>query len=509
MRRELAQPRLDTRFDDVREYAFRHQILHQVTYDTLLKRDKRQLHRKAADWFSKLAGARAGDFLGVTAEHYLQAGDEANACEFFVRAAERSGVRYAHDATMAYAAKALALMGDSLHSDMEKLRWRALDVRERSLDLQGKRGEQQADINRLQVVADALDDNHLRAEVAWRRSDVAFRTGDYPLQEQAARETISIAEMANDVEMTLRGQLRLAGALNLLGRVAEGKALAHQGLAQARSLGLRSLESRFLNILSIIASRHSDLVGGLGTEQQTLPIVRELGDRRCEAMTLCNLGGIWFQMGANSPALRHLEDGLRLLRDVGDRGSEPYPLCTLSQLALRQGNDALALTHAQTALDIAVAVQDPYIEANALCVLGDAELALGRFAQARSAFERAHAVSVAHGEARRHDAAAGLARVALAQGDGAGALRALEAELALVSGGSPIKGLEAPHAIRHTCVKALKFAGDPRAYAATVIAHAELLAEAATITDSLLRSSFLRNIPEHHEIVAEWEKIRP
>jgi len=25
----------------------------------------------------------------------------------------------------------------------------------------------------------------------------------------------------------------------------------------------------------------------------------------------------------------------------------------------------------------------------------------------------------------------------------------------------------------------------------------------------LLRSSFLRNIPEHHEIVAEWEKIRP
>ena len=39
--------------DGVREYAFKHQILHQVTYDTLLKRSRRELHAKVAAWLAR------------------------------------------------------------------------------------------------------------------------------------------------------------------------------------------------------------------------------------------------------------------------------------------------------------------------------------------------------------------------------------------------------------------------------------------------------------------------
>ena len=39
------------------EYAFQHQLLHQVTYDTVLKRHKREFHRRTADWLV----ARSGD----------------------------------------------------------------------------------------------------------------------------------------------------------------------------------------------------------------------------------------------------------------------------------------------------------------------------------------------------------------------------------------------------------------------------------------------------------------
>ena len=51
--------------DDVREYAFSHQILHHVTYGTLLKRTKRALHARVAAWLAGLQGARANDFLGI------------------------------------------------------------------------------------------------------------------------------------------------------------------------------------------------------------------------------------------------------------------------------------------------------------------------------------------------------------------------------------------------------------------------------------------------------------
>jgi predicted ATPase len=52
VRRELALPRADSNNDDLREYAFKHQILHQVTYATVLKRTRRDLHGKLARWLA-------------------------------------------------------------------------------------------------------------------------------------------------------------------------------------------------------------------------------------------------------------------------------------------------------------------------------------------------------------------------------------------------------------------------------------------------------------------------
>ena len=63
------------------EYAFQHQILHPVTYGTVLKSQRQRAHAKAALWFAQAAGARAKDFVGAAAEHFAQAGDTANACE--------------------------------------------------------------------------------------------------------------------------------------------------------------------------------------------------------------------------------------------------------------------------------------------------------------------------------------------------------------------------------------------------------------------------------------------
>lgn len=45
--RELALPRGDGG-DDLREYAFKHAMLHQVTYAMVLKRDRRDLRGKLA-----------------------------------------------------------------------------------------------------------------------------------------------------------------------------------------------------------------------------------------------------------------------------------------------------------------------------------------------------------------------------------------------------------------------------------------------------------------------------
>jgi tetratricopeptide (TPR) repeat protein len=502
VQRDLVVPHQDTSLDGAREYAFKHQILHHVTYDTVLKRMRRECHAKAAAWLAGLTGARAHDFVGATAEHYERAGELARAVEYFARAAEQAADRYSHEAALGYVASALALMGEDDHAGDPLLRWRLIDVRQRTLGALGRRADQQGAIDALQRLADALNDDTLRAKVAWRRSYIATRTGDFGTAARAAREAVALAETVGAVELQLDAQRSLAIALVHLGDAEGGKRLAMEGLAAARHRGLRRVEGGFVNTLSVVADRQHDVIATLDTTRQWLVIKRELGNRQNEAIALSNLGFSWLDLGEFTQARENLEAGLKLARAVGHRTIEPYPLTGVSRLALWQGDPEPARVHAQAALDIASAVQDRYIETRALACLGNAELALGRDEEATTAFTRARDVALAIGDMFRYDATAGLGRAALARGDAANALGEIESLLAHLDGGGTLAGTDSPGLIRVTCYNVLARAGDPRAVGQLSAAHAELMTSAAKIGDPALRKSFLDNIPEHREIVA-------
>ncbi len=502
IRRDLVIQRQQTGLDGVREFVFKHQLLHQVVYSTVLKGARRQWHGTTAVWLAGFAEAGANNFLGLTAEHFEQAGDSAQAAEFFTRAAEHAAARHVHEAALDYVAKALALTGKTPLREEQLQRWRLLEVRERTLDLCGRRLEQQLDIHALQALADVLDDDRRRGDAARRLSTFAMRTGDYPAMQAAARQTMAWAERAGDDLLGLRGQHRLALALTYLGDATRGRALAEVGLIRSRALGARQLEALFLNALSVIADSAAGGLPSLEMDEQDLRINRELGNRRNEAIALGNLGSGWLKLGEPVQAQRFLEEGLRLAQAVGDRATQPDALANLSVLALRQGDAPLARRHAQAALEITLAVQSPEFEAIALCALGNAELALGQLAEAKSNFERALALAQGLDNASQHDARAGLARALLVQGDVPGAQREVELLLAHLTRPNALKGSRSPLLIRLTCHQVLARLDDPRALALLQYAYTELQAQAASLTDPVLRCGFLNNIPENRAIIA-------
>jgi hypothetical protein len=100
---------------------------------------------------------------------------------------------------------------------------------------------------------------------------------------------------------------------------------------------------------------------------------------------------------------------------------------------------------------------------------------------------------------------AGLAAVALAQGDVPTALRQVQRLLVLdATGAVALRSLN-PRRLALICHRTLSNAGDPRALAWLQRAHAELLEVAATISDAALRDGFLNNIPDHRAILAAWD----
>lgn len=503
VRRELALPRVDTSLDGVEEYGFKHQILHEVTYETLLKRARRTLHARAAGWFAGLKGVRAAGLLGSAAWHYERAGDAARACEHYTRAAEDARRRYAHEAALDYIGHALRLLaGDDAASLI--LRWRLLDARERTYELQGRRPEQHADLDELQGLADRLSDDRRRAEVATRRSLLAGRSGDVAGQESAAREGMRLAERCGDTPLRLNAMRLLADALARHGDLAAGETMARQGLDESRALGLPGPESRFLNALSVIAAQRNDTVTLLATSQQATELRRALGDRRNEAIGLAALGAGWLDLGDFTQSRRDLDACLRLLRAMGDRALEPMSTANLSQLALWEGDAAAARSHAATALDVAAEVQAQALQIFALWCLGNAELALGALDAADAAYARALALAQATCSAQEHDASAGVARVALARGDLAAASKALEPVLATLDAGGSFDGTVGTTAIQFTCWQVLSRSADPRARPLLAQAHANLQTRAAELNDPALRDSFLTRVPANRDLVTAW-----
>ena len=223
VRRELALPRADSTTDDLREYTFKHQILHQVTYATVLKLTRRDLHGKLARWLAAQTGLRANDFLGAAARHFELAGDKANAAEYHTRAAEHARTRMAHEAVLDHVQQALALLDRMPAANTLLIRWRLFEVREVTLDMQGDRVEQRADIDAMTELAEALDDDRRRAHAAWRRSSLAQRLADYAAAEAAARQAAEWARRAGDDELRLLAQRMLAMSLVFQGRPGDGR----------------------------------------------------------------------------------------------------------------------------------------------------------------------------------------------------------------------------------------------------------------------------------------------
>ena len=74
-RRELISAREPSTFEGTREYAFRHAILRDVTYETIVPRQRRALHKQVAEWLVQAGGERASELTLQIAEHFALAGE--------------------------------------------------------------------------------------------------------------------------------------------------------------------------------------------------------------------------------------------------------------------------------------------------------------------------------------------------------------------------------------------------------------------------------------------------
>ena len=499
LRRELAYGRETSAFEGTREFVFKHHVLHQVTYDSVLKRAKREHHHQTADWLVVRSGDRASEYFGLIAEHYERAGDHANAVTYLRKAGEDAAASYAGHAALDYLGRALALVAP----DDAEGRFALLLTRRSVLSNIGRRAEQLEDVIALEQLAERLGDVH-RARAAGLRASHALVTGDYPGTCAAAARAVACAEAAGVPGAALQARINWARALQFQGDYASAREQIERSLALARAVGERRVESTTLAQLGIFAFQRGHYGEARGYYQLALALARAIGDRAVESGVINNLGEAESVLGNYDAAFELLQTGRRVCREIGQRMADAYLLCNMAHIAFLRGDAAAALGWSDLAGEVAQDLNDPDLRASLLCTRGHAHAALGQADEAAAGYRES--VSIYHEIGRPTmppEPIAGLARLALARESIVEATHLIADIVAHFDAGGTVDGTEDPLWIYLTCHQVLAAAASPRAAEFLARAH-ELLMRRAEPLEPAERATFLGNVPSHRAILAAW-----
>ncbi|MGQ0668055.1 MAG: ABC transporter substrate-binding protein, partial [Actinomycetota bacterium] len=79
------------------EYRFKHALIQEAAYRTILGDERRRLHRKAAEWLERQYEGHEDEVAGLLAHHWLMAADEDKAVTYLTRAGDKARQEYALD----------------------------------------------------------------------------------------------------------------------------------------------------------------------------------------------------------------------------------------------------------------------------------------------------------------------------------------------------------------------------------------------------------------------------
>jgi predicted ATPase/class 3 adenylate cyclase len=394
-RKELIFRRESSAFAGAVEYTFKHELLRSVTYESLLKKLRRDHHAQTAAWLIEQSGERINEFAGLVAFHLEQAGQSAQAADWYGRAGEQARRSYATATAIDYFRKALDLLPPDL-AQQKQFQQKRMEWHEglgEAMGAQARFAEALECFETLRLLAETLGDLNAQAR-AW--NGLAF------LHERLGKNRASI-EAAERAEALAR---------------------------QAGELG-RGERIRALHLKGLALYRLGDAPAVMALADETTKLCTEFGNRQGLATSFKLHGVARLQLGHYSEADRFFEQGLTLSRELGDRRTTAAMCSNLGESARLRGDYQTAADLYQRALAIAREIAHRESEIIYLCNLSAARLGLRQFEQVEADVQESIKLAAGSKSGVLTEACTILCEACLAQGKLAPALQAARRAVAL------------------------------------------------------------------------------
>jgi ABC-type oligopeptide transport system substrate-binding subunit/class 3 adenylate cyclase len=92
------------------EFRFKHALIQEAAYGTILTVERQRLHRKAAEWLEQRYAGNEEEVFGLLAHHWLAAADEDKAVAYLTMAGDKARLEYALDEAIGHYRALLPLL---------------------------------------------------------------------------------------------------------------------------------------------------------------------------------------------------------------------------------------------------------------------------------------------------------------------------------------------------------------------------------------------------------------
>jgi tetratricopeptide (TPR) repeat protein len=334
------------------EYLFRHALVQNAAYESLLVQQRRHLHQAVAEKLESLYPQQE-ELAPVLAHHFAAAGDDRRALAYFTQAGDAAARTYANAEAAAQYQHALQLtatesVGDEQMEHLGRQYGRALEHLGR----------------------------HDEALAAYQQMEAfARRHGNRPMELQA---------------LILRATIHSAPTARY--DIAQAQALAEQALGLARELNDEAAEAKILWNLVLANKFVGHWPQVLAYAEQGIALARRLNLREQLAYLFNDAYPAYLSSGQIARAGEAIEEAVALWRELENLPMLVDGLSSAAYLQTTLGNYEQALAMAQEGYDLALAIGNIWGQSYSLSQIGMVWLTWGQIGQGMADLEKAIAL---------------------------------------------------------------------------------------------------------------------
>ncbi len=479
-------------------YVFKHALIQEAAYDTLLKSSRLQHHRRVAETYLADFADEIHANPGVVAHHFSRAGMPSEAIVHWQRAGKLAESRLGNSEAVGDFSRALELLvtlPPSAERDRSELSVRLNLAGPLTATMGPASSEVGSNNARALEISEDAGDTAERFMALWIDWWYKGSTGQLERAARRADDLVSLSQRLGDVEYVLQAHHSRWNIFLLVGRVAIARTDTQQGIrlydrqrhhhhAHIYAGHDPGVCAHGIGAISAWLTGQPDEAGRLA--EDALALGRDLGHpqsqmlgmwfagytfmfrgdgARCQAiademlelarrhalkqMLACasiNSGWARVDTGEIGSGVKRLDQGLEDLRSFGMRSWLPHLLCVCADARIRVGDTTQALELLGEALLVSEQTKQAFFRPEMLRLQADTALALGRMDAAAARFQLEAAMALAREQsavALEFRAACSLARLLADMGERQRARELVAAGYAAFSEGHETRDLRA------------------------------------------------------------------